>query len=121
MLGSGLGTVFTDLCLLSIKGLWTTMSSYHILLLSEAVGEVPHALLKTTGSSLDLHLQLGGLLGHHSWAAPGGVFCNAHEAACPQPVWKEQSLQLTGHSKTILLAFALLGVALSFPLCCGVW
>jgi len=29
--GSGLGTVFTDLCLLFVKGLWTRMHSYRVL------------------------------------------------------------------------------------------
>lgn len=49
------------------------------------LGQVLHALSKGTGSSLDLHLQLGRLVGPHSWAAPGGdlFFCNAHRAACP--------------------------------------
>lgn len=32
---------------------------------------------------------------------------------------EKQSLQLTGHSKNTILALALLGVAQSFPLCCG--
>lgn len=49
--------MFTDLCLLFVKGLWTGTSSYHVLPLlfisRSRFGEVLHPLLKRPGSSLD--------------------------------------------------------------------